>query len=447
MVMPLYQSINTINHGLVFSEDLYESTVNLGSRTITFNVWYSKSASGVEQYFIDCPTFYHRPGVYTNDSDEDERFILLQHAAFSIMQRYNWAPDIIHANDWPTALMPAMVRQTYGWDGLFSGTASVLSIHNIAYQGSFPSSSIHKAGLHYDGFFAGGPMELHGAFSFLKTGIAYADVITTVSPTYAREIQTAEFGVGLDGLLRARSDDFVGILNGIDDVEWNPATDKHLAVNYSADSLELKEANKQSLLEDCGLPYEPGTPVFGIVSRLVAQKGFSILYPVLGPLLASHRVQLVMLGSGASEEENIFRSAQAAYPNQVHAHIGFNERLAHRIEAGCDMFLMPSLYEPCGLNQMYSLRYGSIPIVRKTGGLADTVLDQDESGGFGTGFSFNDYSAEALWSTIARALACYRNSEVWRAIQLRGMRLDFSWASSAQKYREVYSAAKSLRAG
>lgn len=444
VVMPLYGSISTIDHNLVFSQDLYELRANLGHFEVTFNVWYLHR-EGVDFYFVDCPHYFHRNAIYTHDADEAERFILLQHAAFLIMQRYGWEPDIVQGNDWPTGLMPAMLRQTYGWDSLFAHTGSVLGIHNVAYQGSFSSGEIFKAGLEHNQFYAGGPLELHGAFSFLKSGIALADAIITVSPTYAREIQTPDFGVGLDGALRSRASDLVGILNGIDTDIWDPATDQQIAANYDINSLDQKEANKVALLHECGLPYHRDVPVLGVVSRMAAQKGLSLFQPILGPLLESRNVQLVVLGSGAKEDEDFFRQAAAIYPDRVHARIGFDEGLAHRIEAGADAFVMPSLYEPCGLNQMYSLRYGTVPIVRRTGGLADTVVDQDESGGFGNGFSFYDFTPGALLSSLNRAISCFELPEVWREIQQRGMGIDFSWSASASHYMDVYRAVRSRR--
>jgi len=445
--MPLYQSIHTDEHELTFATELQGCVVEIGDRRVRFNVWYTRlQPSDAEIYFIDCPDYYHRSHVYTNDRDEDERFILLQHAAFHVLQRYAWAPDIMHGNDWPTALLPAMLTERYGWDSLFEQTASVFSIHNIAYQGAFAESAIYKAGLSYSGFTPGGPLEFHGAFSFLKAGIAFADMVSTVSPTYAKEIQTAEFGLGMEGILRSRSSDLVGILNGIDTVEWSPDTDKWIPANYSVESLDLKRENKIALLRECGLSVDPDVPVIGIVSRLVAQKGFNLLHPILAPLFETSSVRLIALGSGASEDESFLRWAASVFPDRVHARIGFDERMAHLIEAGSDMFLMPSLYEPCGLNQMYSLAYGTLPIVRKTGGLADTVVDQDESNGSGNGFSFYDFSSYALYSTITRALSCYANKPVWRAMQERGMRADFSWAASAAMYKDLYHAAR-LRRG
>lgn len=439
LFMPLYDSIKVDDYGFIYAQDLHQMMVPVAGREQPVNVFYGHLPdSEVEVYLIDCPHYYHRGSIYTSDADEDERFILLQHAAFKIMQRYAWSPDIIHCNDWQSALMPAMLRTVYNWDELFKRTATILSIHNIGYQGLFPIGSIDKSGLSRAAWYKGGPMETHGAFSFLKTGISYSDIVSTVSETYAHEIQTPEFGAGLDGALRARGGDLYGILNGIDPAVWNPKTDPHLAANYDVESLDEKEKNKKALLSDFDLPYSPDVPVLGIVSRMAEQKGFDLLQPILEPLLRRHQVQLIVLGSGQPNLEDFFNWASATFPKQVGVYIGYNDALAHRIEAGADFFLMPSHYEPCGLNQMYSLAYGTVPIVHRTGGLADTVHDWHEMGGQGNGFSFYDASPFALFTTIERALALFKNKESWRATQRRGMETDFSWDKSAARYMDLY---------
>ena len=430
LFMPLYQSIKTIDHGLVHASDLGSIPVQIGNKRIDFHTWYGKLGdSDVEVYLVDCPTYYHRPGLYTSDRDEDERFILLQLAAFKIMQRYHWSPDVIHCNDWHTALIPAMLRETYSWDELFGKTGSVLTIHNIAYQGQFHESAAHAAGL-------GGPIQ-NGSFSFLRTGLLYADAITTVSETYAREIQTSALGAGLDPILASRSADVYGIVNGIDVDAWNPKTDPHIARQYTNRSLGRKAENKRALLEEMGLPFDPDVPVIGIISRFTEQKGFELLEPVLWELVGLP-AQFVVLGSGEKRLEDFFGHAAVQLGNSVSACVGFSNELAHRITAGADMFLMPSAYEPCGMNQMYSMRYGTTPIVHKTGGLADTVRDLHEFDAEGTGFSFNDFTPYALKLTVERAVAMFRQTEIWKKMQLRGMKQDFSWASSAQKYVQIY---------
>lgn len=439
LFMPLYDSIQVEEYGFVFSEELYELPVPLSGGHQPVNVFYGKIPdSEVEVHLVDCPRFYHRGSLYTNHADEDERFILLQQAAFQIMQRYAWSPDILHCNDWQTALMPVLLRKTYGWDSLFRDTASVLSIHNIGYQGLFRAGSIYKAGLPRDEFRPGGAFELNGAFSFLKAGISYADIVSTVSETYAHEIQTPAFGAGLDGVLRERGGDLYGILNGIDNEVWNPARDPHIPANYDVGSLDEKVRNKKALLKEFGLPFDAEVPVFGIISRLTGQKGFDLLQPILEPLLRDHRLQLVVLGSGEIHLEDFFNWARAAFPQNVGFFAGYNDKLAHRIEAGADCFLMPSHYEPCGLNQMYSLAYGTVPVVHRTGGLADTVHDWHEMGGHGNGFSFYDAQPFALFTTIKRAIALFGNQKAWREMQVRGMSRDHSWKGSAEKYLDLY---------
>lgn len=439
LFMPLYGSISVQDHGFVPASELQNLSVTVGRRKVRVNVWYGKlPGSDVETYLVDSPHYYHRGGLYTNDPDEDERFLVLQHAAFAVMQRYAWAPDVIHANDWQGGLMPVFLRESYSWDSLFTSTASILSIHNIGYQGLFGPSAIEKTGLSNKLFQDGGPLNHNGALSFLKPGILYADAVSTVSETYAHEIQSEQHGAGLDAALRYRGSDLYGIRNGIDTQAWNPATDPHIARNFTASTLDDKLPNKAALLEKYGLPFSQEVPVLGIISRLTGQKGFDLLQPILGPLMEEERIQLVVLGSGDRQLEEFFNWAQRTFPDRVGVYIGYNDPLAHQIEAGADAFLMPSHYEPCGLNQMYSHAYGTVPIVRRTGGLADTVHDWHEMGGHGNGFSFWDPTPHALHTTIRRALSLWKTPAAWREVQLRGMAADYSWASSAEKYLDLY---------
>ena len=443
--LPLYGSINTKDHGLIFAHELYDVPVQMGNKTARFHVWYKKDAdSGVEYYFIENSAYYHRSQIYTSDRDEDERFILLQNAVLLILQRYNWAPDILQCNDWQTALLPVYLKEKFAWDGLFAKTASVLSIHNLGYQGRFSRGTIYTAGLSFDKYYPVGPYEFHGSFSFLKVGILYAEMITTVSETYAWEIQTPEYGAGMDGVLAMRRDSLFGILNGSDSHDWNPRTDRFIPHHYDIDDLSPKLQNKKALLDYFRMPFDENVPTIGMIMRLTPQKGVELLPQVFHEIMRLP-VQLVVLGSGEKKYEDFFRWAAYEYPNQVSAYFGFNNPLAHLITAGCDMFLMPSRYEPCGLNQMYSLNYGTVPLVRKTGGLADTVHDYDEFNGEGNGFSFYDFTPYALWSTIERAQNLFHQKEVWREIVQRGMAADFSWEASARKYLEVYKKAKMRR--
>lgn len=443
--LPLYGSINATDHGLTFAHELYDIPASIGNKIVRYHVWYKKDEkSGVEYYFIESNAYYHRSQVYTSDPDEDERFILLQNAVLNILQRYNWAPDILHCNDWQTALIPVYLKEKFAWDALFSKTASVLSIHNLGYQGRFGSGSIYKAGLMYDKYYPGGPYEFHNSFSFLKAGIVYADLITTVSETYAQEIQTPEYGASLDGVLATRRDSLFGILNGIDTHEWNPRVDKFIPQHYSLEDFDLKQKNKQALLAQLGLPFDENIPTVGMISRLTPQKGFELLPPVFHEIMR-FPLQFVVLGSGEQKYEDFFRWAVYEYTDRVSAYFGFNNQLAHLITAGCDMFLMPSRYEPCGLNQMYSLNYGTVPIVRRTGGLADTVHDYHEFGDEGNGFSFYDFTPYALWTSIERAFNLFHQKSIWQQIVRQGMTADFSWEASAKKYLEIYKRAKMRR--
>ncbi len=442
--LPLYEAIRVLDHDLIFAHEFHNTPVRVGGKTVTINVWYKRAESGVEYYFIDCPQYYHRPQVYTNDADEGERFILLQDAAFLIMQRFNWAPDVIHCNDWQTALMPVFLREKYQWDRLFQRTASVLSIHNVGYQGRFSKDLLASAGLSPAKYHLGGAYEFYDSFSFLKSGLMYADMITTVSPTYAQEIQTAEFGAGMETVLRGRAPDLAGILNGIDTQEWSPRTDRFTAHHYDENDLAAKLKNKQALLAHAHLPFDENVPVFGMITRLTEQKGLELVASAFDVIM-QWPIQFLILGSGAQKYEDFLRWAAQSYPGKVAVYTGFNNELAHWITAGCDMFIMPSRYEPCGLNQMYCLNYGTVPIVRRTGGLADTVQDYYEFHGEGNGFSFYDFTAHALWTSMQRALNLFPQTEVWQKIMRRGMRADFSWNHSARQYLEVYQRAQSKR--
>ncbi len=442
--LPLYGSISTLSHGLNFAHELHGVPAQIGGETVYYQVWYKKDDSGVEFYFIDCPQYYHRSEIYTNDPDEDKRYLLLQNAVLQILQRFNWAPDILHCNDWQTALLPVYLKEKYSWDSLFWKTASVLSIHNLGYQGLFSKEAIYHAGLYNDKYYPGGPYEFHNTFSFLKAGMLYADVLTTVSETYAREIQTPTYGERLDGVLAVRRDDLYGILNGIDPNDWNPRVDKFIPQQYDLETFADKIKNKQALLEQVGLPFDENVPTIGMITRLTVQKGLEILSHALSDLMQMP-LQLVILGSGEKKYENFVRWAAGTYPGKVSAYLGFNNALAHLITAGCDMYLMPSRYEPCGLNQMYSLNYGTVPIVRKTGGLADTVKDYHEFDQQSNGFSFLDFTPYALYTSVYRAVELFHQKDVWMEIVKRGMAEDFSWQHSARRYLEVYRRAKSKR--
>lgn len=443
--MPKYNTFGEAEHGLHYQWDVDEIPVRVDGRV--HPVYVHKAVlpgSRVEVYFIDCPHFFHRFRIYTNDFDEDERFILFQKGVIEVLQRLGWSPDIIHCNDWQTALIPLLLRDNYSWDRMFDSTATVLTIHNVAYQGQFAKRSFTKAEIKEKYYLHGGIGEYEGGVNFLKTGIYSAHAINTVSETYARELLTPAYGYGMQVPLSFRIRDFSGILNGVDYNIWNPETDKFIPYKYSAKDLSGKLNNKKFLLEHLHLRFDEDVPVIGIVSRLVAQKGMDIIAYALNHLMELD-AQWIILGSGEYKYEEMFQHARNHFPEKVSVYFGFNNELAHLIEAGADIFLMPSYYEPCGLNQIFSLKYGTVPVVRKTGGLADTVQDWNEflakGKEIGTGYSFQDYTANALIHSVQRAVNDFKLKDVWRKIQINGMQKDYSWKRSAEKYVEFYQSA------
>ncbi len=442
VVMPLYPRV--LERALELEAVVHDAAVDLGGTRVVFSVFAGTfPESETRVYFVRCAGLYDRPSIYTQDSDEHLRFVVLCWASLILCQRLGFSPDIVHANDWQTALLPLLLRTMFAWDRLFEQTRTVLTIHNIGHQGAFDARVLPETGL--------GPAahQLHqdqlrqGRLNFLLTGILYAHAITTVSPTYAREIQRPEHGVGLDPFLRDRADVLFGILNGVDEHEWSPEHDVHLTHRYSEGSLEGKELCKQDLLRSAGLPYAEHVPVIGVVSRLAWQKGFDLCFGVLPKLLARRAVQLVVLGTGEPKYEELFEALARRFPRQVAYRAAFSEPLAHMIEAGSDMFLMPSRYEPCGLNQMYSLRYGTPPIVHRTGGLADTVAAFDRRTGGGTGFVFEHFDEAGLRFGLEQALAAWgtgrgEDRARWRVLQRNGMRQRFGWAERVASYERVY---------
>lgn len=385
-------------------------------------------------HFVHCPALYGRAGIYSDAPDEHLRFLALSYAALEACRQQRFAPDVVHCNDWQTGLVPLALKTIYSRDPVLGRAQSVLTIHNLQYQGGFPAAILPDTRLSgAAGLFHQDQLK-EGRISFLLHGVLYADGITTVSPTYSREIQTPEHGAGLDHLLRQRSTRVVGILNGVDYSEWSPQHDRHIPHRFGADDLSGKEKNKQALLAKLGLPYREGVPVLGVVSRLAAQKGLDLLIDVAPDLLVRHGFQLVVLGSGEGKLEENFARLQAAYPRQVCFYRGFSNELAHLIEAGADAFVMPSRYEPCGLNQLYSLRYGTVPIVHKTGGLADTVDAE-------TGVSFEHHDPAGLRWAIETALRVYKDKAAWRKVMLAGMAKDYSWEKQAKVYEQLYARA------
>lgn len=434
VVMPLYDSVDTKKATF---EAVADFSVPLGTHRYAAKVF--RVAGTPTVYFVHCPEVYARGRLYTSDPDEHRRFLVLSFVSLFMCQRLDWAPDVVHAHDWQAALLPMLLKTLFARDPRFARTRTLLTIHNLMYQGSFHSSVGPDTNL--DSYVHLFHQDLLKAdrINFLVQGVIYADGVSTVSPTYAKEIQTPAHGAGIDGMLRARSSTVVGILNGVDYNEWSPENDRFIPHRYSASDLAGKEANKQHLLTALGLPYQRGVPVLGIVSRLVGQKGFNLVGKTFLDLLRRHGFQLVVLGSGEPALEDMFSSLQRAFPRQVCFYQGFKNDLAHLIEAGTDMFVMPSVYEPCGLNQMYSLRYGTVPIVHRTGGLADTVQSWSPKTGRGTGFAFENHDEAGLRWAVQAALATYRHPEQWSRLMQNGMAADFSWQTQGKLYELVYN--------
>jgi len=395
---------------------------------------------GVQNYFVDCPELFDRESFYGTPSgeysDNAERFGLLSRTVIEASKILG-VPDVFHVHDWQTAILAVLLRSTYYFDPMLRHVPVVLTIHDVAYQGWFAPQTIEKLLLPWD-IFTLDKLEHHNTLDFLKGGIVYADAVTTVSRKYAEEIQTAEFGNGLEDTLRKRND-LVGILYGVDYSEWDPATDPHIAAHYSADKLAGKKECRRDLLHAFGLKdVGDNTAVIGIVSRFSTQKGFDLIVDIMDRLVEEDMV-LVILGSGEEYYERVLVEMANRHPSKVRVQVNFDTVMAHKIEAGSDIFLMPSRYQPAGLNQIYSLRYGTIPVVRATGGLDDTIDEQPLGGG--NGFKFSGYSSSALMEALQRALGAFRNKEEWTQMMQRGMAQNFSWDAPAKEYVRVYERA------
>jgi starch synthase len=431
LVLPLYEQID---RKLINGQPIEDVRVEWRGQIRLTRVWQSDVA-GAPAYLIEAPEFFSRPDIYGH-SDDHVRFAFFSRAALALLKHLDWKPDVLHANDWPCGFAVMELRARKRYEQFFQGTGSLFSLHNVGYQGLFDPGDLWWLGFgeHPDN----NDFTLNRTASALKAGIIAADWLSTVSPTYAREIQTPEQGHGLDWLLRARRQRFVGITNGVDYNIWNPETDPHIAVNYSAEDLSGKRECKLDLLRRFGLFEDAERPVLAIISRLVAQKGYDLIRQLARPILETGSI-FIALGAGAREYEDFLQRWHDAAPKQVGIYKGYaGEPLAHQIEAGADMFLMPSLYEPCGLNQMYSMRYGTLPVVRATGGLEDTVEQFDPQKGTGTGFKFGPYDAGALLEKIRQGLYFYGQPETWKKIQLNGMQVDNSWSAAAKKYVQLY---------
>jgi starch synthase len=437
VVTPLYRGVNTARFGLV--RWLRRISVPLGAESVEVGLWEGRPPGGgpTRLFFVEHPASFDRDGIYGEAhgefADNARRFVLLSRAALAIAAELDLWPDVVHAHDWQAAVALLYAKGSQG----LPAPRTALTLHNLAFRGLFPPSVIDEVGLpaaefHPDGY------EFFGQVSLLKAGMVHADVVTTVSPRYAEEICEPLGGQGLDGFLRARRDRLVGILNGIDDVLWDPARDPQLPATYSTGRMAGKAICKRELQRELGLPQRAQTPLSGSVSRLTDQKGFDLVLKALPELLAERDMQYVVLGTGDSGLEAGLAEMAARFPTKMAVRIGYDEALAHRIEGGCDLYVMPSRFEPCGLNQMYSLRYGTPPIVRDVGGLHDTVVDWDGRSRSGTGFVFGPLEPQALAATWRRALDAYGQSGFASLVE-RAMAEDFSWARSAARYAAIYS--------
>ena len=439
LVTPRYRDVHVGEYRETIS-------VSVGGTTSAVQLFEEPLGSGARALLADDPTLFARDSYYGVGSvdypDNPHRFAVLTRVALEWAAKQRVGPSIVHAHDWQAGLAPIYLRSLYGAHPSFAQTGTVFTIHNLAYQGMFDSTWVPKLDLPWT-LFTMDQLEYWNHLSFLKAGIVGSDMITTVSPRYAKEIQTADGGVGLDGVLRSRADRLVGVLNGIDTAQWNPANDPHIPRAYSVKDLAGKRVAKAALLAEYGLPTDDAAldrPLIGMISRMVDQKGLDLIERLAGDL-PHLGATFVILGTGEAKYQDLWRWLSSEYPTCIGARIGFDERLAHLIEAGADMFLMPSKFEPCGLNQMYSLRYGTVPIVRRVGGLADTVTDYQPGEPDATGFVFTDYSPWALLNTIGRALGLYQDADAWRALQMTGMQLDHSWDRSAREYVKIYEQA------
>ncbi len=444
LIMPAYRKARY--SGVAWEPMDIGFIVPIGSKMVSGRLLRSRMpGSDVTVYLVDQDQYFDRDQLYGSGGkdyiDNCERFVFFARAVLEAIRLLDLDVDLLHANDWQTGLVPAYLKLEYARAPRYEHIATLLTIHNMAYQGQFWHWDMLLTGLDWK-YFNWREMESHGKLNLLKTGLVYADAINTVSPRYAEEIQSAPFGCGLEGVLQHRHDAMYGILNGIDSDEWDPATDPDLAANYDERTVfEVKPQCKRALQQEVGLPEEPDVPLLGFVGRLAEQKGIDLVAEVAQRWVQSHEVQWVLLGTGEPKYHRLFRALADRFPQKVAARLEFSNPLAHRIEAGADMFLMPSRYEPCGLNQLYSLRYGTVPVVRATGGLADTIQGVTEGAadpGEANGFSFAEYSPLALNETLRRACEAYHNRPFWQKLVATGMRQDWSWARSAAEYVKLY---------
>jgi starch synthase len=447
LLVPKYGAIDERKFKIHEVVRLKDIKINIGDKEVVFSIKSSflpGQKVRVQIYFLDNIEYYgSRNSLYTDPltgedyKDNDERFILLARAAYELIMKLGWVPDIIHSNDWQGGLIPAYLKHMYQNEPIFENFKTLFTVHNLGSQGIFPKSTFAKTGLPESIFNEKG-IEQNGKVNFMKSGLLYADCLNTVSEGYANEIRTnEEYGEGLKTILAKRKNDLYGIVNGIDNKVWSPERDELIPKKYSAKTLEDKAVNKQYLVEKFGFKYDPEIPVIGLISRLTDAKGLDLIAESIDELMKLN-LQIILLGTGEKKYLQLFDKLSKKYPQKFACYLGFNDELAHVIEAGSDMFLMPSKFEPCGLNQMYSLVYGTIPIVRETGGLADTVSKYNEKTGEGNGFTFKAYEPQALVKELKRALKIFEDKKIWTKLMKTGMKSDFTWLSSAKKYIELY---------
>jgi starch synthase len=437
--MPLYSAVRTAHQELQPVLGIQKIPLSIGTTEYRFSLQTASfPGTDIAMYFVDCPLLFDRAAFYTTDPDEHRRFLLFTRAALESCRRLGIAPDIFHCNDWHTAFLPLYLKTLYSSDPLLARARSVLTIHNIGYQGTMPSAAADDLGVDAAESQLDADDLAQGVINPLKNGIKLADIVTTVSPTYAREIREGPLGMGMQATLRARTDQVVGILNGVDYRDWDPRSDPHLTAHFGPQDLRGKRTNKEMLLADSHLDMDLSRPLVGMVTRLAEQKGIDLLFDALPAMLQVRDFSFLILGSGDAQYVAFFDELTRRFPGRVAFRSGYDESLAHLIEAGSDMFLMPSRYEPCGLNQMYSLRYGTIPIVRNTGGLADSVRHFDPGSGIGTGCVFNDYDAGAVRWAIGTALDWYSDPKSWQQLMQNAMAQDFSWTRQIVKYESIY---------
>ncbi|MGD8330071.1 MAG: glycogen synthase GlgA [Acidobacteriota bacterium] len=437
VLMPKYRRVEAA--GARVLEDTIE--VGIGAARLQARLWSARLAVNLTLLLIDVPELFDRPGLYDEEGEgyDDNllRFAAFSRAALAALRAIGTPCEVLHAHDWQAALAPMVLKEELSEDPFFAGSRSVLTVHNLAYQGSFPADQYPHTGLDAR-YFTVRYGEFFGSINLLKTGIVTADGITTVSPTYAREVLLPENGAGLDGVLRDRADDFHGIRNGIDEQVWDPAADPYLACRYRAGAPQGKGKCRRALLDEVGLPRQPDLPVFGVASRLVEQKGIDLLIDVIPRFVG--RARWVIVGTGEHALERALRDLAADHPELVAVRIAFDEGLAHRIQAGSDFLLMPSRFEPCGLNQMYAMRYGTIPVVSRVGGLVDTVIDVDEHPGESNGVMLPEVSVDGLARALERAIMLHGEPRLQAALRRRGMAADFSWHGPAREYDRLYRA-------